>query len=1188
MPLQLNDELTTPKFWKDLWDHCHLAGDPSLGVTGGIQLGDAQTTIVGFPDKQVDAIFQGQDSGRLPIRARKLVQEVYLKFSTERMKGEPCAISQIAGAFRLLEAVHNTKAKFLSPTDRASLLGAMGMLCRNHGEEQDWKVRLYWDATGLEHLNQAIAEGESIPRPLLRHLQWLAADTRLGAVLESGSIGDETRTDAVLNLLVAACRGDSLTAPRGLYFSCISRLFTLSPEAILKFYRELKPDLHRAWATLSPASMKKEFEEGQVPPVVCGLPFVTGEKTVQVMAAYKELPINDLMQCIPEMLDWHVEDRFAVCILLNYVSHQAGRNGESKVFGWEAINLRPKIANERIYRPQQPGEIAQPTLIHHVRKMLNFADYLATILTVKPSLAGVDASLSRTGTDQAMRFVEQGNLHKAERCLEADAQNAPDAFSIKKHLSRLKVAEFYGEANNAREERVRIKKVLDDNLRENNRYDSIVRAEAYRILARNIANSRLQQGFDSADRYLALAQQEVGAAASPLLICLLQRYFFLYRNDVGEPISLRSTQGLCAWLAWLWGASEFVDGDKAGNLDKYRRHFDEDKRPDQTGPRAFDRKMNSIKDLEAIDFFPAVPALVDEAFSMNIGQFYFSWASGLCKLFSRLDTLTTQNLKNHQFKQIANCAWRKMTDSVEWVVGIQTEMMSKGRALEKQRQLAEVFCLWFKNYERAVAHNPEDLAWATGMISPAIKLALNICKDRIDSSNSRNRRNHFRLGLRKLIGRLPQRVLEEIFPGDWSKILDDCKSNDADTEWYLREASVNVFSVETSQFESVFASAFERDTLEFIPPSADNKDALVQGHAVVNYFLPALANNQGNHGAFCTLQGKTTEHIIALTNGGELLRKFRKASKSAYEMIGSSCDEPSEANLPEMSIPRLLSELRPAICDNFGMTSQLNGKLSVMRALLIELGQELIPQEVQDAAISGNINSLTIVPDGRLFLLPLHLMPFNETGQTLLDLIPEISIKPKASYQVGRTNTPIPVKDIPGWIDPAFKLRLEGENRWDTPMSGPQVLAEIERAGQGRFFVHGYPNPSDEMSSRLSLKDGLGLTVADVIASKQSFENCQIYIFACNSAPQRTASARDLLGLAGAFLTRGVGCVSSSVWACGSQDAAKILTKLDRDRPLLEDSTMAWCDSLREASKGIDDPLERFLRFGCFQLFSGL
>jgi hypothetical protein len=1171
--------LTEDTFWNDVWFRCGMAGDPDPDDPGF-----AEQKVVGFPENQIADIYQTLDHDSLPPRTLLLVERIFQRFRTADVASADNLPTkrEIAGAFRLLRTVYESRGHLLSALDRGRLLGAMGMLCRNHGEESSPQMRRFWQNAGIAALNEAVSLGDSIPAGLHRHLHWLTADTLIGAVRDNGAIRSTDDEKAILGHLIEACRGLVSDATRGLYFSCISRLFTLTEHSRILFCETLLPELRRAWTSLRAASLKNDFS---------------------ALEAYRTLPYDGLKERLVDLLVWHVEDRFAVCTLLawfeyRHALHDQSRIAQSKVYAFEAAALREHLNAARITRAAEPG-----VEIHSVRSLLRTAEEMRRVkISTLPN-----ASVASVGCLEAMQCIGNGRVRAAVKVLLDESESA-DCSRLQRGLLRLKTAELWGDADDAAREREIIQRVLHVHHSDEHRDDAIIRAEAFRLWARNAANSECR---DEVDALFLSAQQSAGAAAAPHVAFIVERYRVIQSLESGTPLSDLEFMGQLAWSSCLWNEPGWIEGSYGASLQGFGRRKEHAQRPDATGPRAFKRRVHDLGACprnpdERRAYYKKILDLCDEAFTIELGELPGPWVSGLVNLYLGWVLGLPQHLRNEAFAA--------MDQSVTRLVSMVTHDLRPGRQDDHRERLAMVLCQWvmYRGTWNFLRLNPDR---CKRLVFPAVESAISIARARIARMAKDVQKNPCRKRLRHIMATAAQTGLLSLLKGQLTSILNDCKTNNADP-WYL-EAAPEPDSTEFDDTAAISIGAAESDEVASCAGGSVRRQSR---RAVLTYFLPRDYKTITNDaGAFAVLRkfyrhggtdderraepGDASEEVFVLSSAHDAIKTFRKTLKQAVKLYrellpGAQPQDATENGNQEVSLPRLISDLKLPLTPmaRLGNSDELNQKLDALEGLLTELGAALLPRELLES-LTG-VEHLDVVPDGRLFLLPLHALPIEERGNTLLDMGFSVSYKPRADYRPSATRdtnneTCVVLANTTdkgfnrGARYKAWTSSLGARNRWGVEMCADDRLRVIGEARRSVIVAHGHAYAGQELLSRIALKDGQCIAALDVATSRRDFRGSQIFLFSCHSMPQKASIARELLGLGGTLLSKGVACVAASIWECEVDDVAALAARIC-DAPFeTEAVTKEWCDGLRAIGGECKSALQRFARIGCFMLYTG-
>ena len=226
------------------------------------------------------------------------------------------------------------------------------------------------------------------------------------------------------------------------------------------------------------------------------------------------------------------------------------------------------------------------------------------------------------------------------------------------------------------------------------------------------------------------------------------------------------------------------------------------------------------------------------------------------------------------------------------------------------------------------------------------------------------------------------------------------------------------------------------------------------------------------------------------------------------------------------------------------------------------LGDVLMGRVAERLAHIGVLrgDAVTILPQGRLGLLPLHAAPTGEGSRVFLDdYIVSFVPSRRVSSAIRRKSTPNPASSLLAVINPTRDLpfsELEGaliKARFgpaqSTTLQGTEATVESVMAqAPGRrylhFACHGYFRWSDPSQSGLTMAAAETLNLAQVVRQLDLGGAHLVTLSACSTAQTESVeSPEEFLGLQTAFLEAGAAAVICSLWPVNDISTALLMDR---------------------------------------------
>jgi CHAT domain-containing protein len=280
--------------------------------------------------------------------------------------------------------------------------------------------------------------------------------------------------------------------------------------------------------------------------------------------------------------------------------------------------------------------------------------------------------------------------------------------------------------------------------------------------------------------------------------------------------------------------------------------------------------------------------------------------------------------------------------------------------------------------------------------------------------------------------------------------------------------------------------------------------------------------------------------------------------------------------------------------------------LATIERVLVEVGLGLMMPLYAELQ-RYDLTRLILVPQGSLFLLPLHAVPIDQNGACLLDRY-EVSFAPSASvFQRCRERAvDARIQGLFAVANPTLDLDYsEGEIRaiealfgehktilWHENATKKETLAQASGHGYTHFSCHGQydwdtPSRSVLLLAGSLVKDEAGrttidyehaLTLTEVEAKLNLAQTRLVALSACETGLSEALGPRaeEYVGLPAGFLLAGAPAVVASLWAVDDLSTALLIRYFylchlhdDPDRP--DEGPLSPASSLRRAQRWLRD-----------------
>ena len=554
--------------------------------------------------------------------------------------------------------------------------------------------------------------------------------------------------------------------------------------------------------------------------------------------------------------------------------------------------------------------------------------------------------------------------------------------------------------------------------------------------------------------------------------------------------------------------------------------------------------------------------MLDLILSIEPGEDKLAWCSVLYRFWRKLQRparhLSTSFIA-HMRVRTANELLRVFFDFLPVV-----------RGWRLQSDIAELLGQWLVRHQEEASQELRD------RVRRALYHAAENERRRISALTQRRFLPGPRTRLRNLLSSLGRaEMLQPPEPSRLSVLVDACKAIDGDDPAPSQaDTSVQIFSQPDFDLREELV-----EVSETTPEQQVNSEAPAARKAVLNFFIAEINARSGAlDGSFVTLSRDDGEEVFPLPGVSSCLREFREF------VLGLDGGPAGGWNRPGLA--KSLDRLRRV------SGSQLEAPtLAKFWESATALGKMLFPEELKTAL--ATVDHLVLVPDGHLFALPLHLLP--TAGGSLLIENHAISYRPKQSY--GAQHPSLPPKsgsalvcintedeNIGSAAESILAVAGESENTWEARTSPKELLSRLANTQTGIFLLHGHTCFTSRLLHRIALRDGARLTALDILLSKVSFAETNVFLMACHSADPHIERAREMLGLASAFLHRNARAVLASIWKCEIPDACEVLRALLAADEVDAAVPQRYRALLLEVSNTLSRP-ELFLRYGPFILY---
>ncbi len=220
---------------------------------------------------------------------------------------------------------------------------------------------------------------------------------------------------------------------------------------------------------------------------------------------------------------------------------------------------------------------------------------------------------------------------------------------------------------------------------------------------------------------------------------------------------------------------------------------------------------------------------------------------------------------------------------------------------------------------------------------------------------------------------------------------------------------------------------------------------------------------------------------------------------------------------------------------------------TVVQRTLTAVGNLLWEPLAQSLESSG-IRRLVLLPQGPLFLLPLHAAPFPD-GRLALETYSiayapsatvwaEVQTHPRSALEAASLQVANPTGDLPYTLSEALAIAhvLGLSNAailWEKQSTKAQLAESLPGKSLLHYSGHAAYNWRQPEGSALVLAGGDSLTLAEIEASQALAGNRLTVLSACETGLTETTRglADEYIGLPAAFLEAGAGAVVASLWS---------------------------------------------------------
>jgi len=1163
----MSDETPTPKPYEEMFERCV-----------------AETLNKDFPDKDLRDLWTTDDAERRRPPAEELADFVFRRCRIEATEDlTPEGINPAAiGAEHLLREALARYGDGLSRRELALLHAMHAILLRQIGPQGH-----YDSASKNEHRRRVetrflkaidLVKEAGLPLRSVRQLKWLTAETMI-----NGGVNDTNR-GRIRTLLIEACAGGPYSATRGIYFNTLSRLIWLCEEQS-NTWREstaeaLRPALYAAWASIPVGVLpprKKQADE---------LPqegMVTVADVTNTPSSDKD---DDGEPSTPEHaaellaeIKYEPEDRFAICGALSYFD----RNRTTKdIYGWEAKALIAKMPLER--------RTVAPTLTAPLWKWVD-------ALTIHRSPVVPFNRLQDLLGKEVGAAIDKGQIAEVLLYLELKGRSAPQ-----KEIQlacRLWIAAVEGETRSAATEEDHLLKVKNEAAEINSSDGTYVEAMATLFLARvYAASARGAAALREIDRAYALA----GRIACPELA------IHIWRDDIRTRNRLMGIR-ICedffhAQLFWwaapqMWGHIGWIEKHALPTRGLFRTIQPEN----IAGPQELWEEVSHL-DLRSLgdSDVEALRRVAHYATQMDGNAHPLRWLLALIQLHGRLAG-AAMRIDNPKLRQVRRSVGTALLAEISpslyrHLCNLFMTRLGKIRGLEARTRGALVLAEWmhYQQLKGPRSWQNDDLKRILRILWECLEweaIAVDNAEVERDAAGHRQRLRWLIEWLSRLAypvedgpGLTPVLAPEQcgFCPPDRKTaslrpelILDACKTCDADDAAQRRNTKSDHFwQKDKSASISKSPFAFEESDRQFAETQHWNAHGRLctSGQAVLSFFL---AGSHSQTGLALTHTRSVSFVIVTDVQGSRICLLPRLSQSLEALMLSIKGDRKKKVPLP--ALVRSIRELLSKAPDT--------DELAAVQQRLVELGRAMFPDSLIETL--QHYSHLLLVPDDRLFQMPLHMLPISERARLIdrwaVSYLPRSSYGLKFGKPANQEQRFVCVNDeVEGGFGAIGKelcsldCLKQCRNHWSDGLSADAILDKVAKNSLALFFAHGWVRPDNADLNRLSLKDGIRLSSLDVLAHSSSFKDTHVLLMACNSANANVQRSREMMGVLPAFLRRGVRAITGSLWEADPADAvglAKCILTSEAG------ATWAFQEFLSSASSELR-LLEAFVRFGCF------
>lgn len=1092
----------------------------------------------------IDERFSSADDPRRRPPANELATFVLRHFSEDAARLGPFPDSNtVKVAERGIRYALEKYSAVLSPYERAWLLSAHGLLQKRvaYGGTGSL-VDLELGGLASKTLREAAAVFEKSEQHnrFHRHLSYLAADL----LLEIQKTRKEYNLQEPALLLRAALTGHPRGATKGLFFQIGSRLFWMNSASQNGFLRTfldaVAEDLFQAWAWVPACVLKPKSQRLKKPAGEKG--FSIGERLaiesdteMDAIRQAKEDSLGDTLRMLypDDYLTWEANDRFAICVLLYYLKSPSS---SAERFLYEAQQLWkmcPGIGQER-------GESKKELL-----------GYFAGLpdLAVRPTIAMPVFHIAERIHQQMVAGNRTTAINDGLRAL-AGCTDSEEFGHIVFHLSNsigthatLSSDNSYGAVGLQQKTPRDAERQLLEEAIIKTRSDSASNVCGWLEfrLANHFWNTlSATQSFE----HLEQARIWAGRRADISLALRTRCLEWKVRDDLQDEPSDDEVNGFILGIERVWGNSEeafeFIVGKERPKFPTIS-HGD-DLRLLESQLLNFSFPHATTEELRKVFRLAARTNLFADPFRM--AQVWRLLLQGLGK------DLPETNV----FKK----SFRLTSTTASQLVKVLTQDLPHFRANRLTVDLAPAVVRWAADATRTDSKLAEKMRLA-------VESAIEMRVQEIYRIRTRRHLVRSRINLEELLSAYANITSETGGQIDklvsWLSLLKSI----TDRQGVRRDSAFGEEISPEDESETDMKEDLCVASLEGVKRVVSQRNA-----AVIDFFLGE----------------ETGSFALVVTGQSEKRVRIRSSVRrldAAIQQIQNLAKSLSVNN--SLSFPASMERLATVKRQEFGQP-----QMAQLEEYFRQIGEELFPSEITSAV--RECQTVYVIPHRQLFGLPLHLLPIS-SGAALIDCHDFVAV-PSSEFllteQVARggfeTTTWLcaDVEDIAIGANAKSIVSLfpHCSNTWHNRKSPDQILAEVAAAKQAVFYVHGTRNAVIPTLTRLSLRNGIRLTVSEVRSAQQSFKETGIFLFACHSADSNLKKpGRESLGLTTEFLAKGAPFVLACLWPPEAEDASLFARRLFSHSSASRASSVRF--AIRSSSQEANcDWLGRLLRFGCF------